>query len=759
MASLFDTLVVDSSKILNSSVIDTKSEKSEPSLFDSLLTESLNVTSDIENIEKGNNLSVDKNSLPSNIISPVISNENTISSESENLLTQQVSLSNQILDTQLGSNSLEDDTSLVKNSNRNLSNNLLDKMVLESKTSLNQFKENITDGKELILDENLIEQIEKTDNLEISLVSIDNKLNELNSEDIKNNSLTALNLEKNTNIKNIEEVKSEIFLDNLKNDSVKNIKNNQEVELKILDTKELEIEQSPNILLNNVDDKNKDNQLFVSLEDVIEKDVNSTLEDLIGNSKTQPKSLMDMLIEKNISAIENKSVLTDKNEEVLKVDIENLNNLENLNLQVSDKNLNQELVVKNENILAVDKKILETNIDKTKITNDVLVQQNISSSQDISKDTDNSPKILVVENNTNEVLNEVSTTKPVLINDEIEKETPKTELKQIDEVKNDKKTNLDNILDEVKSDVKIVENLMKNENLFETSLKTEIPVSVKDVLANIYLSSQKSNLNNQMLSIKNEAMTTLNEASTVGDIEVGAEILDLGLENIEVENIEQKIEIKSDEINLEDKKINLDRLAFNKNIVTDDLKHLITKSVEASKALIENTLTKAEDVTLTLNTPLALNINAKIIEARQQMASVMSDISKQMYENYKPPVTVFRINLNPGQLGSIAIMMKSEKDNAISISMSVSDDSTLQALNENQNLLRSSLSKNFDENTKFNLDFSSSTSSGGESNSSSNEKGEQSSNKNRFEDRIDTKTVLENRVDNLEAEDRRLDYM
>ena len=151
MASLFDTLVVDSSKILNSSIVDTKSEKSEPSLFDSLLTESLNITSDIESIEKGNNLSIDKNSLASNIISPVISNENTISSESENLLTQQLSLGNQILDNQLGSNSLEDDNSLVKNSNRNLSNNLLDKLVLESKTILNQVKENITDGKELIL--------------------------------------------------------------------------------------------------------------------------------------------------------------------------------------------------------------------------------------------------------------------------------------------------------------------------------------------------------------------------------------------------------------------------------------------------------------------------------------------------------------------------------------------------------------------------------------------------------------------------------
>ncbi len=31
---------------------------------------------------------------------------------------------------------------------------------------------------------------------------------------------------------------------------------------------------------------------------------------------------------------------------------------------------------------------------------------------------------------------------------------------------------------------------------------------------------------------------------------------------------------------------------------------------------------------------------------------MMSDVARQMYENYKPPVTVFRINLNPGDFGN-----------------------------------------------------------------------------------------------------------
>ena len=59
------------------------------------------------------------------------------------------------------------------------------------------------------------------------------------------------------------------------------------------------------------------------------------------------------------------------------------------------------------------------------------------------------------------------------------------------------------------------------------------------------------------------------------------------------------------------------------------------------------------------------------------MATMMSDIARQMYENYKPPVTVFRINLNPVDLGNIAILMKNDKNNGLSISMNISNPTTL----------------------------------------------------------------------------------
>ena len=57
-----------------------------------------------------------------------------------------------------------------------------------------------------------------------------------------------------------------------------------------------------------------------------------------------------------------------------------------------------------------------------------------------------------------------------------------------------------------------------------------------------------------------------------------------------------------------------------------------------------------------------------------------------MYENYKPPVTVFKINLNPLELGSIAILMKMIEIMDFHISMNVSNMTTFDALIENQNI-------------------------------------------------------------------------
>ena len=303
--------------------------------------------------------------------------------------------------------------------------------------------------------------------------------------------------------------------------------------------------------------------------------------------------------------------------------------------------------------------------------------------------------------------------------------------------------------------------LNQNEiTLEETNLTQKDSIS-KDFISNIYLSSQRSSINTQELFNKNEAINLLKDAKSLNDVKTSAGMLGLDLENIEVE-IEQNLEIntkidlsKKSDMDLLLRKNIINNLMYEKNIINEDVKNLITKSVEASNALIENSLELADDAIVTVNSPLAYNIQSKIIGARQQMSTMMSDIAKQMYENYKPPVTVFKINLNPLELGSIAILMKSDKNNALTISMNVSNNATLEALVENQNVLRNSLNKNFDENTKFNLDFSSSNQNNNQSN---NQSGNQK-NSNNFEQKMDTQSVLQLKEENKDKEEKSTDYM
>lgn len=198
------------------------------------------------------------------------------------------------------------------------------------------------------------------------------------------------------------------------------------------------------------------------------------------------------------------------------------------------------------------------------------------------------------------------------------------------------------------------------------------------------------------------------------------------------------------------------------SVKQDEIRNIINKSIENSNNIAKATETLVstststdkieQEVTLNVNPSLAQSIQARIIGARQQMSTMMSDVARQMYENYKPPVTAFRINLNPANLGTIAIIMKSDKDNAISISMNISNNSTLEAFVDSQNGLKNALNKTFSEDTTFNLDFNSNENN---QSSSNNQNSNQNSN---AQSNADTRTILESRENN-KTDDKNLDYM
>lgn len=564
----------------------------------------------------------------------------------------------------------------------------------------------------------------------------------------------AINLDENSNTNSEEVIKdlsknvtNELNKDNTKKDEIKeptkNIQNsisskNSLLDRLVLEVKNSNLEQVPKVEqilseplknLENVDIESNDKTFIKSLDEVIE-DLKSqnNLEEKLDSSK--------IVISKD-----DKSVEIIKEQEVLVKDI-NGNSLQ----------------IKDENSQNLDEVTLETTQNLSQIILNSEDRQNVENQIETStvlKDSLNFENILIVED---EVVN----------SDAIKNET----------VKNENKLNSENILiveNEVvktENNTKVDQKLSLMDQLIQTNSKKDIttkieesatsnPQSVeqinknsKDVASNIFLAEQKNSLNNQLLFNKNEAVNILKNASSIEDIEKSANILDLDANNLEVEqNIssESLNDLSVDEKEILDRKNILNSILNEKNIRSVDVRNLITNSIEASKALLEDTINILDDKILDIQPNLVNSIQSRIVGAKQQMASMMSDVARQMYENYKPPVTVFRMNLNPGDLGTISVLMKQDKSSGLTINMSVSNIATLELLMENQNMLRNSLAKTFNDSANFNLDFS--KGEGGQS------QGDSSSNQNQRDKRdSNTQEILKLKKENKDYEEKN-DYM
>ena len=584
---------------------------------------------------------------------------------------------------------------------------LLDRLIIEAKNEV------IEDGAKIVIEDALAKSsTEETLNLENS--------DEVKNKDIKiqsdstleipleiidsENQEVPVNLENNndstTKTDNLDNPKTEIknpLLPILENDTT-NLESNGE------------IKKDSEVIL-------KDNLVTPESEIDIKKDIEIVLDKVLTKENELENS---QNIDKEIKVSDNKIEINNLENKIQDGKVIDTILTETLEIKIDD-----DKVEKKESLNEIDTK----NID-TLVENSLPLVGNEVETIDINENITAIDNVLENENSTNQVVSKD------IINP-LNKPEEKKSLMDILIQKNMEKANI-KVLDETGTE------LLKNE------------INNKEVISNIYLSEQKNLLNNQVLFNKGEAISLLKDGTSVKDIEKSANILDLGLENLDVEqNVEiENLAVKKQDVNTLDKKNILDSLLNEKNIRSEDIRNLITKSVDASAALLENTLNVSDDTLINVNSPLSYNIQSKIIGAKQQMATMMSDIARQMYENYKPPVTVFRINLNPVDLGNIAILMKNDKNNGLSISMNISNPTTLDALIDNQNVLRNSLNKTFDENTKFNLDFSSSNQN---DNQSSNSQSNQNQGR-RFERQMDTQSVLQLKEENKNREEN-IDYM
>ncbi len=578
---------------------------------------------------------------------------------------------------------------------------LLDRLIIEAKNEV------IEDGAKIVIEDALAKSsTEETLNLENSdeVKNKDIKIQSDSTVEIPLEIIDSENQEVPENLENKNDTTTKT--DNLENPKTE-IKNPS---LPILenDTTNLEsngeIKKDLEVIL-------KDNLVTPESEIDIKKDIEIVLDKVLTKENELENS---QNIDKEIKVSDNKIEINNLENKIQDGKVIDTILTETLEIKIDDNK-----VEKKESLNGIDTKNIDTLVGNEVETIDI--NENITAID----------KVLENENSINQVVSKD------IINP-LNKPEEKKSLMDILIQKNMEKANI-KVLDETGTE------LLKNE------------INNKEVISNIYLSEQKNLLNNQVLFNKGEAISLLKDGTSVKDIEKSANILDLGLENLDVEQnveIENLAVVKKQDFNTLDKKNILDSLLNEKNIRSEDIRNLITKSVDASAALLENTLNVSDDTFINVNSPLSYNIQSKIIGAKQQMATMMSDIARQMYENYKPPVTVFRINLNPVDLGNIAILMKNDKNNGLSISMNISNPTTLDALIDNQNVLRNSLNKTFDENTKFNLDFSSSNQN---DNQSSNSQSNQNQGR-RFERQMDTQSVLQLKEENKNREEN-IDYM
>ena len=593
-----------------------------------------------------------------------------------------------------------------------------------------------------IVSQNITSNLEKSP-LDAEVIEVNTKLIDegLDSQ--------AINLDENSNSEEVikdlsKNITNELNKDNTKKDEIKeptkNIQNsisskNSLLDRLVLEVKNSNLEQVPKVEqilsepLENVDIVNTDKSFIKSLDKVIEGLKNqNNLEQKLDSEKiiiSQDDKLVEIIKEQEI-------LIEDINGNNLQIKDENSQNLDDVNLETT-QNLSQ-IIVNSEDRQNIENQIETSTVlkDSLNFENILIVEDEVANSDAIKNETVknennlNSQNILIVENEVVKTENNTKVDQKLSLMDQLIQT-------------NSKKDITTKIEESATSNPQSVEQINKNS---------------KDVASNIFLAEQKNSLNNQLLFNKNEAVNILKNASSIEDIEKSANILDLDANNLEVEqNIssESLNDLSVDEKEILDRKNILNSILNEKNIRSVDVRNLITNSIEASKALLEDTINILDDKILDIQPNLVNSIQSRIVGAKQQMASMMSDVARQMYENYKPPVTVFRMNLNPGDLGTISVLMKQDKSSGLTINMSVSNIATLELLMENQNMLRNSLAKTFNDSANFNLDFS--KGEGGQS------QGDSSSNQNQRDKRdSNTQEILKLKKENKDYEEKN-DYM
>lgn len=259
----------------------------------------------------------------------------------------------------------------------------------------------------------------------------------------------------------------------------------------------------------------------------------------------------------------------------------------------------------------------------------------------------------------------------------------------------------------------------------KTTVVSEVVKDKEPLQANMFLSNQKTNkelLSQQKITEVKESLE--NEKNGVKTIERAAKTLELNPDKAVVEKEEsgeQSGSFEKKEQNIEQKKQLEQQIKQQNNMLNrvflksyTKLEEIHNNQVEQSvenkkvevKASQEDAKQVKDEIEMVVEKSVSQSITTRIIESKQKMNAFMSEVARNMYLNYKPPLTAFKINLSPANLGNIAIMMRSNKsENTLSVSLSMSQVNTLETFSENKSALQTNLTKLIGEDTSMSLEF------------------------------------------------------
>jgi len=510
---------------------------------------------------------------------------------------------------------------------------------------------------------------------------------------------------------------------------------------------------------------------------------------------TEVKNTVEKLLNKKIETVEDKETL--KKIVSKKLDIIN-NSVEIIKTEVKENKLVtpsnildekiKELTDNSKEIIKTEVKVIKNNVKD--IHKDIIVLENNQSESKNKKNNEiknNVEKnLIIIDESSDEIENMISKINGVDKKENLTKEESEVSIDKYKKIDFEEKpllkvSNAKVVEDNATQITKTIENKIGtikesiatiNNNILEITIvktteeklakKETIQVenkimtsesntkdSEKPLIASMFLNAQKSTKNQTSLEQIKDAKSNINDKKTIESVKVSAEKLDLKLEDTEVTHeeevgqkpvsTEKKEELKTNSL-INNKLLN--RVIIDQKIEANN-QNREQNAVSVQKeqiAIVDNEKKINESIEIHVPKEIIPTLQNKIIGAQQKMGSFMSEVARNMYLNYKPPVTAFRVNLNPANLGSISIMMKANKvDNSLTVSMNLSNSNTMEAFTENKIALQNAIQRQFNETSNvsinFNLDNKNSENEFGQS--SENNQKNQNNNSNNSDNEVE----------------------